>query len=56
MNKSLQKMPRRQKALAQWVSGLAAIPVFTLGEGRRIWTVADSDYHFRTASGLYSSG
>ncbi|QVQ27431.1 S-layer protein [Achromobacter deleyi] len=27
-----------------------------LGEGRRIWTVADSDYHFRTASGLYSSG
>ncbi|KAG0757602.1 hypothetical protein G6F22_019907 [Rhizopus arrhizus] len=27
-----------------------------LGEGRRIWTVADSDFHFRTASGLYSSG
>ncbi|WP_144639197.1 S-layer protein [Bordetella genomosp. 13] len=27
-----------------------------LGEGRRIWNVADSDYHFRTASGLYSSG
>ena len=22
-----------------------------LGEGRRIWNVADSDFHFRTASG-----
>lgn len=27
-----------------------------LGEGRRIWNVADSDFHFRTASGQYSSG
>ena len=27
-----------------------------LGEGRRIWNVADSDYHFRTAQGQYSSG
>ncbi|CAB3823283.1 hypothetical protein LMG26689_00576 [Achromobacter animicus] len=27
-----------------------------LGEGRRIWNVADSDYHFRTSQGLYSSG
>lgn len=27
-----------------------------LGEGRRIWMVADSDYHFRTAQGKYSSG
>lgn len=27
-----------------------------LGEGRRIWNVADSDYHFTTAQGLYSSG
>lgn len=27
-----------------------------LGEGRRIWTVADSDYHFRTAQGQFSSG
>ncbi len=26
-----------------------------LGEGRRIWNVADSDYHFLTANGLYSS-
>lgn len=28
-----------------------------LGEGRRIWTVADSDFHFRVnATGQYSSG
>tara|TARA_A100001391_G_scaffold4688_1_gene3304 strand:- start:14279 stop:15913 length:1635 start_codon:yes stop_codon:yes gene_type:complete len=27
-----------------------------LGEGRRIWTVANSDYHFTTAQGRYSSG
>ena len=27
-----------------------------LGEGRRIWTVANSDYHFTTARGRYSSG
>jgi hypothetical protein len=27
-----------------------------LSEGRRIWNVADSDYHFTTSQGLYSSG
>ena len=27
-----------------------------LSEGRRIWNVADSDYHFTTSRGLYSSG
>uniref|UniRef100_UPI000D367333 S-layer protein n=1 Tax=unclassified Variovorax TaxID=663243 RepID=UPI000D367333 len=27
-----------------------------LSEGRRIWNVADSDYHFTTSKGLYSSG
>ncbi|MGI9574474.1 S-layer protein [Alloalcanivorax xenomutans] len=27
-----------------------------LGEGRRIWNVANSDYHFTTAQGRYSSG
>ncbi|MEJ2802280.1 S-layer protein [Comamonadaceae bacterium PP-2] len=27
-----------------------------LGEGRRVWTVANSDFHFKTAQGLYSSG
>jgi hypothetical protein len=27
-----------------------------LGEGRRIWNVADSDFHFKTASGQFSSG
>lgn len=27
-----------------------------LGEGRRIWNVANSDYHFLTAQGRYSSG
>ena len=27
-----------------------------LGEGRRIWNVANSDYHFTTAQGRFSSG
>ncbi|PSW21760.1 S-layer protein [Photobacterium sanctipauli] len=27
-----------------------------LGEGRRIWNFANSDYHFKTNDGLYSSG
>jgi len=27
-----------------------------LSEGRHIWNVADSDYHFTTSKGLYSSG
>lgn len=27
-----------------------------LSEGRRIWNVADSDYHFTTSKGLYASG
>ena len=27
-----------------------------LSEGRRIWNTADSDYHFTTSQGLYSSG
>lgn len=27
-----------------------------LSEGRHIWNVADSDYHFTTSQGLYSSG
>lgn len=27
-----------------------------LSEGRRIWNVADSDYHFTTSQGQYSSG
>jgi len=27
-----------------------------LGEGRRMWSVGDSDFHFKTAGGLYSSG
>ncbi|MFH0130012.1 S-layer protein [Variovorax sp. VaC1] len=27
-----------------------------LSEGRRIWNVADSDYHFTTAKGLFASG
>ena len=27
-----------------------------LGEGRRIWSVANSDYHFTLSQGLYSSG
>ncbi|AKV03698.1 Histidinol phosphatase [Labilithrix luteola] len=27
-----------------------------LGEGRHIWNIADSDFHFQTAQGIYSSG
>jgi hypothetical protein len=27
-----------------------------LGEGRRIWNVGDSDFHFKTAQGQFSSG
>ncbi|WP_420042509.1 S-layer protein [Bordetella genomosp. 13] len=38
------------------VAQLGGIWDSLLGEGRRIWTVADSDYHFRTRLGLYSSG
>src|SRR4029078_4941910 len=27
-----------------------------LGEGRRMWTVGDSDFHFKTAQDQFSSG
>jgi hypothetical protein len=38
------------------VAKLGGIWDSLLGEGRRIWNVGNSDFHFKTAGGLYSSG
>src|SRR5262249_10259634 len=38
------------------VSKLGGVWDSMLGEGRRIWNVADSDFHFKTSQNQFSSG